>query len=284
MKTVTTKNHFFNYNHYKNLCAKFITSFLLRCQLQQYGLSLSLLSEKIHESLNFRRSSSLKSAWLSLVNRLNTTASLFTKFWFQSMGDLSLCSALVCREAFAGVVALIQSVQAKATKRVIAGLVIMYVIAPLTYSIYYWFDRSTSIEGWFYYNWWHFFFTLRFQAAFLIFLIGIYVASPESVLTKIILAPAIAFLIMSILITVQSSSNDDMYDVFDLTLFGAGLFLTVTLFIGIDHFTWVFNHKELGFVQRMNNITTHFDDFTPEKIASMYKTAWLEHRKVQSQL
>lgn len=135
------------------------------------------------------------------------------------------------------------------------GLCVMFIAAPFSYCFYIFFEgsRTVFIGDWFHSNLFHFFFLIRFQISGVIGLVGLYIYLEQDRRVKV-LAPAIGFLLMSLVLNVFADSNDDVWDLGSFVLWGACTCLSLVILYGIDYFTWRKFHKQDGFERRFETI------------------------------
>lgn len=183
------------------------------------------------------------------------------------------------RALHAGIVALILS--STANKRILCGLGLMLAGAPLVYFTYAIFDREHLVPGWYHHNYWHLFFLIRYQLAQIVFLIGLYIALPKTPITKFI-APYLGFVMMGIAINVMADSNDDIWDTLNVTLWAAGVVLSLTLFFLIDWLAHRKFHRVDAFEARLEGIFQISEDMPLDKIGSMFLTTWKAKKEFNS--
>jgi hypothetical protein len=183
--------------------------------------------------------------------------------------------ALAFKEVNAGLVALVMA--ATVNHRIYVGLVTMLVCAPLSYCSYAVFDRAHIIEGWYHVNYFHLFFLIRFQIAFAVFLIGLYHYLPKDNRVKILSIP-LGFLFMSIVLNVIADSNDDIWRVADISLWAAGVCLSMVIFYLSDYLTHRKFHRADAFDKRLDGIAQIAEDLPAEKVVSMFLTTWRERK------
>jgi len=172
----------------------------------------------------------------------------------------------------AGLLALVNSTTVN--KRIYVGLVLMLACAPLSYCSYALFEKDApQLEGWFHYNHFHLFFLIRFQIAFSVFFIGLYHYLGKSRRVKILAIP-LGFLFMSIAVNVMAESNEDIWRIANLSLWGAGICLSLTIFYGLDYFAWRKFHRADSFEAREKGLYQIAYDVDPEKFRSMVMETW----------
>lgn len=180
----------------------------------------------------------------------------------------------------AGMVALVES--STVNKKILVGLAVMLAGAPLSYFTYGIFDRGYHpAEYWYHHNYWHLFFLIRYQIAQIVFLIGLYIALPQNSIKKFI-APYLGFVLMGITMNVVAESNDDIWDIMNITLWAAGIVLSLILFFLIDWLTWRKFHRVDAFEAREKGLYQIADDVTPEKFKSMVMETWRNKFEFQS--
>jgi hypothetical protein len=167
----------------------------------------------------------------------------------QSLHKSSILKTIVhvFKVANAGTVALVKSYTAN--KRVLVGLVVMYVGATLFYFSYSLFDRERHILGYYHHNYWHLFFLIRYQVSQIVFMIGLYVMISKLPISKSI-APYLGFLFMGIYLNITADSNDDIWDTMNIYFWAAGTGLAVVLFLLIDWLTHRQFHQKDSFEPR----------------------------------
>lgn len=186
---------------------------------------------------------------------------------------------LVYRDLVAGLHALINA--STVNNKIYVGLILMLVVAPLSYCTYELFDRSYHVPGWYHLNFFHLFFLIRFQIAFSVFFIGLYYYLPSEPRVKILSIP-LGFLFMSIAINVMADSNDDIWRIANASLWAAGICLSLVIFYGLDYFSWRKFHRADAYEKRLDGIAQVADELPPEKVASMFVTTWRERREFKS--
>lgn len=170
------------------------------------------------------------------------------------------------RGVHAGLVALINS--STVNNRIYVGLGLMLVCAPLSYCTYAIFDRDTHIPSWYHINYFHLFFLIRFQIAFSVLFIGLYHYLGQSRRVKILSIP-LGFLFMSIAVNVMAESNEDIWRIANISLWGAGICLSLTLFYGLDYFAWRKYHRADSFEARQKGLYQIADSVDAKKWKSM---------------
>lgn len=168
----------------------------------------------------------------------------------------------------AGILALVNLYSAKINRRILVGLVVMYVGATLFYFSYTVFDRERHILGWYHHNYWHLFFLIRYQISQIIFLIGFYIGLPQYSIKKAI-APYLGFLIMGMVLNITAESNDDIWDTMSLVWWLAGTAFSVALFLGLDHVAHRKYHRADSFDARQKGLYQIADSVDAEKWKSM---------------
>ena len=192
------------------------------------------------------------------------------------MKKLLQWTAPVFKEVHAGLVALVMATTVN--RRIYVGLALMIVVAPLSYCWYALFDRAHHIVGWYHVNYFHLFFLIRFQIAFSVFFIGLYNYLPRDPRTKVLAIP-LGFLFMSIVVNVIATSNPDIWSIADLSLFGAGICLSLVIFFGLDYFVGRKFHRADAFDKRIDGIMEIADDLPADKVLSMFRTTWRERKE-----
>jgi hypothetical protein len=201
-------------------------------------------------------------------------------YWLVMMRQLSLrWIALAYKEVHAGLVALMMA--ATVNHRIYVGLVIMFVVAPLSYCWYALFDRALHIHGWYHVNYFHLFFLIRFQIAFSVFLIGLYHFLPKEPRVKILAIP-LGFLFMSIAVNVMATSNADIWRIADLSLWAAGACLSMVIFYASDYLTHRKFHQADAFEKRFDTIAQAEGMLPLDKIGSMFLMTHKERKAFQS--
>lgn len=184
--------------------------------------------------------------------------------------------ALAFKGVHAGLIALMMA--ATVNYRIYVGLATMLVLAPLSYCSYAIFDRAQHIAGWYHHNYFHLFFLIRFQIAFAVFLIGLYHFLPKDNRVKILSIP-LGFLFMSIALNVLADSNDDIWRVADISLWAAGVCLSMVIFYLSDYLTHRKFHRADAFDKRLDGIAQIAEDLPAEKVVSMFLTTWRERKE-----
>lgn len=195
------------------------------------------------------------------------------------MKRLSLWIAPAFKEASAGLTALMMA--ATVNRRIYSGLMLMFVVAPLSYCWYVLFDRSHHIPGWYHVNFFYLFFLIRFQIAFAVFFIGLYHYLPRDRRTKLLAIP-LGFLFMSIAGNVMASSNEDIHMIGSLSLWAAGVCLALVIFYGCDYFAHRKFHQADKFEPRLDGIYNVIRELPAEKIVSMFETTWREKKEFEA--
>jgi hypothetical protein len=220
--------------------------------------------------------SKLFSGWQSL---LSFSEPLYLLVQSLQKSSILRTIAHVFKAQLAGIVALIKSYTAN--KRILVGLVVMYVGAALAYFSYELFDRQHHYIGWFHHNWWHLFFLLRYQVSQIIFLVGLYIALPKESVKKAI-APYLGFIIMGLILNVAAESNDDVWDTMDLTIWFACAALSIAIFIILDFLTHRRFHQKDSFEAREKGLEQIAYDVDAEKFRSMVLEVWKKKREFKN--
>lgn len=200
-------------------------------------------------------------------------------FGLVRMKKLLLMIAHASKEVSVGLRALLLA--ATVNNRIYVGLILMFVAAPLSYCWYALFDRAHHIHDWYHVNYFHLFFLIRFQIAFSVFFIGLYHYLPQDKRTKLLSIP-LGFLLMSIAVNVMATSNEDIWRMADLQLFGAGICFALVLFFGVDYFVWRKFHRADAFEKRLDGIVEIANDLPAEKVVSMFTTTWRERKEFKA--
>jgi hypothetical protein len=187
--------------------------------------------------------------------------------------------APVFKEVHAGLVALMMA--ATVNRRIYVGLMVMFVGAPLSYCWYALFEGAPRIPGWFHVNLYHLLFLIRFQIAFAVFFIGLYHYLPQDRRTKLLSIP-LGFLFMSIVVNIMAKSNDDIHRIANLSIWAAGVCLSLVLFFGLDYFVWRKFHRADAFEKRLDGIAEIANDLPAEKVVSMFTTTWRERKEFKA--
>lgn len=183
------------------------------------------------------------------------------------------------RALHAGLVALVMATTENL--RIYVGLILMFAVAPGSYCWYKVFEGAPRIHGWYHVNYFHLFFLIRFQIAFSFFLIGLYHYLPQDKRTKLLAIP-LGFLLMSIAVSIGAESNDDIWRIADMQLFGAGVCFALVLFFGVDYFVWRKFHRADAFEKRLDGIAEVANDLPAEKVVSMFTTTWRERKEFKA--
>jgi hypothetical protein len=195
------------------------------------------------------------------------------------MKKLRLWIVHVSKAAHAGLVALMMA--ATANRRIYVGLGLMFVAAPLSYCWYALFEGAPRIHGWYHVNYFHLFFLIRFQLAFSVFFIGLYHYLPQDKRTKLLSIP-LGFLFMSIVVNIIAKSNDDIHRIGSLSLWAAGVCLSLVLFFGLDYLVWRKFHRADAFEKRLDGIVEIANDLPADKVVSMFTTTWRERKEFKA--
>jgi hypothetical protein len=195
------------------------------------------------------------------------------------MKKLRLLIVHASKDLSAGLLALLFA--ATANRRIYFGLVLMFVCAPLAYCWYALFDRAHHIPGWYHVNYFHLFFLIRVQLAFSVFLIGLYYFLPVDKRTKLLSIP-LGYLLMSIAANVMATCNEDIWRIGSLSLFAAGVCLSLVLFFGLDYFTHRRFHQQDRYEARLEGIFQIAEDLPAEKVKSMFVTTWRERKEFKA--
>lgn len=208
--------------------------------------------------------------------RLPQPGVAFTLAWTKK---LRLLIALAYKDLHAGLVALMMAVTAN--RRIYFGLVIMFVCAPLAYCWYAMFDRAHHIPGWYHVNYFHLFFLIRVQLGISVFLLGLYFFLPADKRTKLLSIP-LGYFLMSIAANVMASSNEDIWRIGSVSLFAAGVCISLVLFFGLDYFTHRQFHRADAFEKRLEGIFQIADELPADKVKSMFVTTWRERKEFKA--
>lgn len=220
-----------------------------------------------------------------LARALTTTVSLTKRSGLRSFQEKALSfSALVFRGLYVGLAARVQSILQAENRRALIGGVLMLVVAPVSYVIYWFFDREQHVAGWFHYNWFHFFFLLRFQIAAAFWILGSYLYIPASNRTKIF-AFALGFVLMSIGLNIMASKNEDIWNIVNWYLFAAGILLSLVIFYGMDFMIYNWSHRirkvEASWEQL--GLVVDDEDFDDAKFRNMFRQNWKTKKQFEKE-
>lgn len=161
--------------------------------------------------------------------------------------------------------------EALTNNRTLTGLVLMFVCAPLFYEAHLFFDYTKVIKGWHYRNWFYWFFTQREEFLFGFFLIGLFVIMKDGY--RYSLLPLIATCFCEIIFqSFQINHWSDFYMPFwdegglteraweVVVVSCVSAFSLVKL---IQYLVWLFNHRSLAYVARMDNLCKLLDSSDP---------------------
>jgi hypothetical protein len=165
--------------------------------------------------------------------------------------ELQQCSAHVFRGQLAGLDARITAV--RNNPRHAVGLLLMFIIAPAAYCVYYLFKGTPAIDGWFHFNLFHFFFLIRWQLFLLIGGLGFYHYAGQERKWKILAIP-LGFVIMSLIVNIMADDNEEIWDIADFVLWGVGIAISLVIFYGLDYLIWKKYHRDDSFAARFETI------------------------------
>lgn len=144
----------------------------------------------------------------------------------------------------------------------------MFVAAPVAYFAYAMFDRGHHILGYYHHNYWHLFFLIRFQVSEVVFLIGLYILFSKSPYAKAI-SVKLGFVLMAMTMNIAAESNEEIWDTFNIYLWGAGVCFSLALFFLLDFMVWKKFHRIDSFDARQKGLYQIADSVDAEKWKSM---------------
>jgi hypothetical protein len=179
------------------------------------------------------------------------------------------CIVLAFREAFAGLAAL--SLTLRSNQRKYVGLLLMFGISPISYCTYdlLFSYQDLPVIGWFHYNFFHFFFLVRWPLAAIVWLVGLFHYLPKDRGVKVLAFP-LGWCFMALFQSVMADSNEDVWEVVNIILLGAGISFALMIFLFLDYFIWRKFHREDAFEKRFEGIYRVHEDLPLDKIGSMF--------------
>lgn len=189
----------------------------------------------------------------------------------------------VAREVLVGLDALLLSLGAQINKRILIGVGLMGVAAPLVSCFYMLFDKAAFDETWYHASYFHLFLLLGPSLFILTCLIGAFFLFPAGSKRAYALSVPAGFTVGKILWLIQCTSNADFYSVVPLSFVLIGALISVFIFVAIDWLAYNKFHREDAFEARMTGIVNLADDFDDAKFKSMVKTVWREKKAFRKQ-
>jgi hypothetical protein len=179
------------------------------------------------------------------------------------------CSAHVFKGVFAGLDALVLAIVSN--KRKYVGLLLMFGISPISYCTYdlLFSYQDLQVIGWFHYNFFHFFFLVRWPLAAIVWLVGLFHYLPKDRGVKVLAFP-LGWCFMALFQSVMADSNEDVWEVVNIILLGAGISFALMIFLFLDYFIWRKFHREDAFEKRFEGIYRVHEDLPLDKIGSMF--------------
>ena len=180
----------------------------------------------------------------------------------------------VGRELNVGLHALADS--ATVNKRLFVGLVLIGIMAPLAGCFYLLFDKTDSVEGWYYVN--NFYLLLVLGPSFkeIVVFVGVYHLFPKDSKRAYLLSIPMGFSIGKILWLLTITSNDQFHSITPFDFVFTGVVISAGLFFSIDWLIWRWSHRAMAFDARLKLIYQNADEFSHEKVISMFKTTMRE--------
>ena len=161
--------------------------------------------------------------------------------------------ASAVREMSAGLSALVNS--STVNMRIYVGLVLVWVLAPLSLSICYIFDKSVLDFSWYHVNYWYLFAALGPWMAMFFFTLGMFHINPYNKLTLYNVIPPISFTVIKMFKIVLCTSNTEWNAFPSVEIISVGILSSIVLIISIEHFAWRQFHKYFGHMCRLEGLT-----------------------------
>jgi hypothetical protein len=165
----------------------------------------------------------------------------------------------VVASALREILAILHALACSATvnMRIYAGLVMVWVLAPLASCIYQLYNPTADMDpGWYHINGYYFFHALGPYISLFIGLVGLYFVFPPSRRTFLISVPTIGWAIAKIIKIILCTSNDDWHANISIPVFIAGVCSSMVLLISVDWFAWRKYHKFDGNMCRLEGLVS----------------------------
>jgi hypothetical protein len=187
--------------------------------------------------------------------------------------------------------ALVGRVGAVASKeintRILIGLGLVLIVAPIAESLYTHFDFNDRVkpEVWYYESLFWLFLCLGPYLDKFITCLGVYYlfvngSSLKFNIKAYLLIPPLGATLGKIIWLLQVSSDQEFHQVAPLLYVMYGCFVGASFLFTIQYLEWRYHHRERAHLTRFDTITTAHDMklLPPEKIAEDFKTTWIEFK------
>lgn len=215
--------------------------------------------------------------------------SLFSRLWLWVHGHCTrvrrnLSSrpayALVVRGLHAGLTARLLPILSQVNRRVLVGLGMMGVVAPVSSCMYLLFDRRDFVQNWYHVNYFHLFLVLAPSLFLLSSLIGVWFMFPYRDARAYGLAIPAGFTIGKLLWLIQCTSNEDFYAVVPASFILIGALLSVFLFIVSDWLVHNVFHRQHAIERRLGTLRNGMDLVDGEEFKRLFKLYYDERKSM----
>lgn len=172
---------------------------------------------------------------------------------------------------------------ASVNKRIYVGLVLVGVLAPVAGSFYVYLSQEVIDKTWYYRNYFNLFLVLGPSLKMICVFLGLFFFMPQGSKRAYLLALPLGEEIGKIIWLISITTNEQYWSIAPFHILFVGFVIAIVLLISSDWLSWRFFHRELAHDARLKLIYSNREEFSSDKLASMYNTVMKEKVEFQKQ-